>query len=61
VRTTIEIQTEHRIALMALAARRGQKGFSTLVAEAIEEYLNREPQLRELRTFAARTSLGAAE
>ena len=42
MRTTIEMKPEHRSALLALAARRGEKGFSTLVTEAIEEYLNGE-------------------
>lgn len=36
------MKPEHRSALLALAARRGEKGFSTLVSEAIEEYLNGE-------------------
>jgi hypothetical protein len=33
---------EYRSALLALAARRGQKGYSALLAEAIEEYLKGE-------------------
>jgi len=39
MRTTIEISDEHRARLLELAARRGEKGFSKLVAEAIEVYL----------------------
>ena len=39
MRTTIEIKPEHRASLLALAARRGQKGFSQLVTEALEAYL----------------------
>jgi hypothetical protein len=42
MRTTVEMKTEHRIALLALAAKRGQKGFSAVLAEAIEEYLHGE-------------------
>jgi hypothetical protein len=42
MRTTVEMKTEHRSALLALAARRGEKGFSTVLAEAIEAYLGGE-------------------
>lgn len=33
------MKPEHRSALLALAARRGQKGFSAVLADAVEEYL----------------------
>lgn len=33
------MKPEHRSALLAIAARRGRKGFSALVADAIEDYL----------------------
>jgi metal-responsive CopG/Arc/MetJ family transcriptional regulator len=36
------MKSQHRSALLALAARRGEKGFSSVLAEAIEEYLNEE-------------------
>lgn len=39
MRTTIELSDEHRAKLLELAARRGEKGFSSLVGEAIELYL----------------------
>ena len=39
MRTTIEMKDEHRAALLQLAARRGQKGFSAIVSEAIDAYL----------------------
>ena len=39
MRTTIEIKGEHRARLLELAARRGEKGFSGLVAEALDLYL----------------------
>jgi hypothetical protein len=39
VRTTLEISDEHRAKLLELAARRGEKGFSGLVQEALELYL----------------------
>ena len=40
MRTTVEMKSEHRSALLALAARRGEKGFSSVLGEAIEEYLD---------------------
>ena len=40
MRTTIEIRDEHQARLLDLAARRGDKGFSRIIAEAIESYLN---------------------
>ncbi len=42
MRTTVEMKAEHRSALLALAARRGEKGFSSILAEAIEHYLDDE-------------------
>ena len=42
MRTTIEIKPEHRAKLLELAARRGQKGFSHLIAEALEAFLRAE-------------------
>lgn len=40
MRTTIEITNEQRNQLVTLAAKRNQKGFSGLVREALEQYLN---------------------
>lgn len=39
MRTTIEIRDEHRAALHALAARRGLRGYSSIIEEAIDWYL----------------------
>lgn len=39
MRTTIEMKPEHRARILELAAKRGDKGFSTVVAEALELYL----------------------
>ena len=39
VRTTIEMKPEHRARLLELAAVRGDKGFSGVVADALEMYL----------------------
>ena len=38
MRTTIEISDGHRARLLALAASRGEKGFSGLIGEALERY-----------------------
>jgi hypothetical protein len=47
MRTTVEMKPEHRAALLSLASRRGQKGFSAVLAEAIDFYLrSREDQGR---------------
>ena len=42
MRTTIELKPEHRSRLLAIAARRGEKGFSSVLNEAIEAYLGEE-------------------
>jgi hypothetical protein len=42
MRTTIAIKPEHQSRLLALAARRGEKGFSNIVEEAIQAYLDAE-------------------
>ena len=63
MRTTIEISNEHRAQLIALAARRGEKGFSALVAEALSQYLgglNGQAAVRG-RALATRGSLSADE
>jgi metal-responsive CopG/Arc/MetJ family transcriptional regulator len=65
VRTTIEMKPEHRSALLALAGKRGQKGFSELVSEAIEEYLRgekkREQQRQAVLSLAGTLSAKEAE
>ncbi len=40
MRTTVEITGEQRARLLDLAARRGDKGFSGVVREAIDHYLS---------------------
>jgi hypothetical protein len=40
MRTTIEMKPEHRIRILELAATRGEKGFSAVVADALELYLD---------------------
>ncbi|BCV25680.1 MAG TPA: ribbon-helix-helix protein, CopG family [Firmicutes bacterium] len=44
MRTTIELDNESRAKLMALAAKRGLRGYSELVQEAVTEYLAKEEQ-----------------
>ena len=46
---TVEMKAEHRSALLALAARRGEKGFSNLLAGAIDEFLKGEADRRRRR------------
>ncbi len=54
MRTTIELKPEHRAKLLELAARRGEKGFSSVVAEAIESYLEARGDAERLRERALR-------
>jgi len=52
------MKPEHRSALLALASRRGEKGFSAVLGEAIENFLNGEAE-REKRRKAL-LSLGGS-
>ena len=63
MRTTIELRDDLRARLLEMAARRGEKGFSSLVAEAVEQYLKAQMELDEARNAAleARGSLGPKE
>lgn len=58
MRTTIEMSTEHRARLIEIAARRGEKGFSKLIAEALEFFLAR--QERDEETVKAALEAGGA-
>ncbi|MCL4821058.1 MAG: hypothetical protein KJ067_18115 [Vicinamibacteria bacterium] len=53
MRTTIEMRDDHRAALLQLAAKRGEKGFSSIVAEAISAYLASATATEELLRRAA--------
>jgi polyhydroxyalkanoate synthesis regulator phasin len=44
MRTTVELKPEHRSRLLAIAAKRGEKGFSTVLNEAVESYLGAEAE-----------------
>ena len=54
------MKPEHRSALLALASRRGQKGFSDVVGEALESYLcgeaDRDKRRRAFRALAGSLS-----
>jgi hypothetical protein len=52
MRTTIEIPDSQRARLLELAARRGEKGFSRLIQEAVERLLS-EDETRAVRVKAA--------
>jgi hypothetical protein len=52
------MKPEHRSALLALATRRGQKGFSAVLAEAIEFFLQGEVERQKRRK--ALLSLGGS-
>ncbi len=52
MRTTIEIPDSQRARLLELAARRGEKGFSRLIQEAVDRLLT-EDETRAVRVKAA--------
>lgn len=52
MRTTVEIKDEHRGRLMEMAARRGLKGFSEIVQEALDMYLEHDGAARSARRRA---------
>ncbi len=58
MRTTVEIPDEFRARLLEIAARRGEKGFSRLVAEALALYLG-ELERRERLAQEARALIGS--
>jgi hypothetical protein len=43
------MKPEHRTALLSLASRRGEKGFSSVLAEAIDTYLRSEDERAKRR------------
>jgi predicted transcriptional regulator len=73
MRTTVEIDDKHRAELLKLAAQRHEKGFSSIIREALDFYLaqHRSKKLAvdaalavqgsfsEDETKALRTSIGA--
>lgn len=63
MRTTIELPDEQRAKLLELAAKRGEKGFSVLIQEAVAAYLQQHAggQDRVRRALALRGSLRGEE
>jgi hypothetical protein len=63
VRITIGLDREHRVKLLELAARRGEKDLSAVIAEAIEAYLGDTTAMDRLRksALALRGKLSKAE
>jgi hypothetical protein len=57
MRTTIEIDDEHRARLVELAARRREKGFSRIVSEAIDQYLEDRAEADRRSALKLRGSL----
>lgn len=53
-RTTVTLKEEHRAILHVLAARRGLRGYSRIIAEALDFYFSHAPEvsraLKELAT-----------
>ena len=47
MRTTVEIDDAHRAELLKLAAQRGEKGFSSLIREALDLYIRQHRARRE--------------
>lgn len=45
------MKPEHRSALLSLASRRGEKGFSSVLEEAIDSYLRNENEREKRRTL----------
>jgi hypothetical protein len=63
MRTTIEIKPEHRAQIIELAAKRGEKGFSGVIAEALEQFLaSQKSRKRAIRdALALKGSMSEAE
>ena len=60
MRTTVELSDELRARLLELAARRGERGFSALVEEAVSRYLDELERKAEVteKALSAIGSLG---
>ncbi len=60
MRTTVEIPDVQRAGLLELATRRGEKGFSRLVQEAVAMYLEAQPRQDE-KVQAALAAIGTLD
>jgi metal-responsive CopG/Arc/MetJ family transcriptional regulator len=54
MRTTVEIDDRQRAELLKLAAQRGEKGFSSIVREALDLYMREHRAKREAVAQALR-------
>jgi Arc/MetJ family transcription regulator len=54
MRTTVEISDEQRAQLLRLAALRGEKGFSSIIREALDLYMKQHRARREAVANALR-------
>jgi hypothetical protein len=54
MRTTIDLKPAHRARLLEIAARRGEKGFSSVIADAIEAHLEQADRNERARRRALR-------
>jgi Arc/MetJ-type ribon-helix-helix transcriptional regulator len=54
MRTTVEISDDQRAQLLRLAAQRGEKGFSSLIREALDLYMRQHRARREAVAQALR-------
>jgi len=65
MRTTVELSDAHRARLLALAAQRGEKGYSGVLSDTItaglEVLSKREQEERRARALAALNSLSDEE
>jgi len=52
MRTPVELRPEHRSRLLAIAARRGDKGFSGVLGEAVDAYLEAQTDSERRRQKA---------
>ena len=60
MRTTIELSSEHRARLLEIAARRHEKGFSSIIAEAVAELEQTQPLTVRLQRHAMAAAATAA-
>ena len=62
MRTTIELSPDLRARVLALAAHRGERGFSRIVAEALERFLTAPDDTdRERRIAKALAAFGSLD
>lgn len=62
MRTTIELPDDQRARLLEIAARRGEKGFSGIIQEALEYYLRTQQQSEAVeQALKSRGKLSNAE